>query len=91
MELRSDRGTVTAELAISLPAVLLMLTFAIQALAVQVDRIELAAKAGQLARAAARGEAVSHATEEGDLICIKQTVNKVFQITEKQCARRLGL
>ncbi|MCX6485103.1 MAG: hypothetical protein NTX78_00390 [Rhodoluna sp.] len=91
MELRSERGTVTAELAISLPAVLLMLSFAIQALAVQVDRITLAATAGQLARAAARGEQIPDAKTEGNLICVEKAQTKFFTIKEKQCARRLGL
>ena len=91
MVLHKEEGTVTAELAIALPAVLLMLTFSIQALAVQVDRIALVAEVGQQARAAARGEEVSGAREEGKLICVTKTVTKLFQITEKQCARKLGL
>ena len=91
MELRSERGAVTAELAISMPAVLLMLTFAIQALAVQVDRIELANKVGQLARSAARGEAVAKTTLEGKLICVERSTTKFIQVSEKQCAHRLGL
>jgi len=68
-----------------------MLTFAIQALAVQVDRITLAATAGQLARAAARGEQIPEAKTEGNLICVEKTKSKLFTIKEKQCARRLGL
>lgn len=74
-----------------MPAVLLMLTFAIQALAVQVDRIELANRVGQLARAAARGEAVPKTTVEGKLICVERSTPKLVQISEKQCAHRLGL
>jgi predicted metalloenzyme YecM len=74
-----------------MPAVLLMLTFAIQALAVQVDRIELANKVGQLARSAARGEAVSKTMVEGKLICVERSITKFIYVSEKQCAHRLGL
>jgi hypothetical protein len=68
-----------------------MLTFAIQALAVQVDRITLVSSAGQLARAAARGEWIPEAKTEGKLICVEKVLTKFFTIKEKQCARRLGL
>jgi hypothetical protein len=68
-----------------------MLSFAIQALAVQVDRITLAATAGQLARAAARGEQIPEAKTEGNLVCVEKAQTKFFTIKEKQCARRLGL
>ena len=89
---RSDRGTVTAELAIALPAVLLLLTFSMQALGLQVGRIELASKAGEMARAAARGEVVSAKQEiRGNLICVKQSKSGLIELVEQQCARRLGL
>lgn len=91
MALRSEAGTVTAELAISLPAVLLVLTFAIQALMLQVDRMALIQSAGEQARAAARGEIISEAEQEGNLICVTKTLVKVVTIKEKQCARSLGL
>ena len=91
LKLRNERGTVTAELAISMPAVLLVLTFAIQSLALQVDRIELANKVGQLARSAARGETVSKTTVEGKLVCVERSITKFIQVSEKQCAHRLGL
>lgn len=91
MALRSEAGTVTAELAISLPAVLLVLTFAIQALMLQVDRMALIQSAGEQARAAARGEIISEAEQEGNLICVTKTLVKVVTIKEKQCARSQGL
>jgi len=91
LELRSERGTVTAELAIALPAVLLTLVFALQALSLQAQRIELIAKAGQLARAAGRGDTVPHAKPEGNLICVELKLESPFPIAEKQCARQLGL
>jgi Flp pilus assembly protein TadG len=91
LELHSERGTVTAEFAIALPAVLLTLVFSLQALSVQVGRIDLISKAGQLARAAARGEAVAEAKPEGKLVCVELKIERPFLIAEKQCARQLGL
>ena len=81
----------TAEFAIALPAVLLILVFSLQALSVQAGRIDLIAKAGQLARAAARGEWVPQAKPEGKLICVELKIDRPFLISEKQCARQLGL
>lgn len=91
MELRNDRGTVTAELAIALPAVLLVLTFAFQALALQVERIDLVTQLATLARQAARGEPVAGSQIEGNLVCISRSISSVWPIKEKQCARRLGI
>ena len=81
----------TAEFAIALPAVLITLVFALQALSTQVSRIELIAKAGELARAAARGESVPQAKPEGKLICVELKIERPFLISEKLCARQLGL
>lgn len=86
-----ENGSVTAELAIAMPAVLLMLTFAVQALQIPADRLNLIAQASQEARAAARGEPIANAKVEGNLVCVTKTKNAFFPITEKQCARRLGL
>lgn len=91
MEGNSERGTVTAELAIALPAVLLMLTLAIQLLMTQVERVHLAAEVGALARAAARGEALAGSKIEGTLVCVTKAKETMIRIEEKQCARRLGM
>ena len=91
MELHSERGTVTAELAIALPSVLLVLTFALQALSLQVERVALVAEVAQLARAAARGEVVPGTKIEGTQICVTKSRKLLVPIEEKQCARRLGL
>lgn len=91
LEHSSDRGTVTAELAIALPAVLLVLSFAVQVLAIQVERIALVSEVASLARAAARGEAIPGARTEGSRICITKARELLIPIKEKQCARRLGL
>ena len=91
MELHSERGTVTAELAIALPSVLLVLTVALQALSLQVERVALVAEVAQLARAAARGEVIPGTKIEGTRICVTKSRKLLVPIEEKQCARRLGL
>lgn len=91
MALRSETGTVTAELAIALPAVLLVLTFSMQALGLQVGRIQLISELTQLARQAARGEAVVGSHIEGNRVCVRRALEGVFPIQEEQCARLLGI
>ena len=90
MQRHSESGTVTAELAISLPAVLLVLTIAIQGLSVPVERMELATRAGEQARAIARGQALG-GTIEGNLVCVTLSSKGIIPFREKSCARRLGL
>jgi len=53
---RSERGSVTAELVLTLPTVILLIVMAIGALSIQLHRIELAGLAGEVAKAVARGE-----------------------------------
>ena len=89
--LSSDRGTVTAELAIALPAVLLVLSFAVQILEIQAERVALVVEVAGLARAAARGEAILGANVEGNKVCVSKSRDLIISIREKQCARRLGL
>lgn len=91
MALRSERGTVTAELAIALPAVLVVLTFALQVLAIQAERISLIGELASQSREAARGESVSGAKVEGNFVCVTGTTKTFVPVTEKQCARRLGM
>jgi len=55
----SEEGSVSAELAITLPAVIAILIFALSAMTIQLHRIDLTARAAVLARAVARGEAES--------------------------------
>ena len=88
---RSDQGTVTAELALSLPAVLVILTISLQALSLQVERITMVGQVAALARQAARGETVAGAKVEGDIVCVTRTKQFMLPVTEKQCARRLGI
>jgi Flp pilus assembly protein TadG len=59
---RSDAGTVTAELAVVLPAVLLVLAACLGALRVGVEQARLDAAAAVASRSVARGDAVAVAT-----------------------------
>lgn len=51
-----DQGSVTAELAITLPAVIAILIVALSAMTLQLHRIDLSSRAAVVARALARGE-----------------------------------
>lgn len=53
----SDRGAVTAEFVVVLPAVLMILTISIGSLTAQLERLKLVSIAGMIARAVARDEA----------------------------------
>lgn len=76
---RAERqaGTVTAELAVALPAVLLVLAACLGGLRLGVERIRLVDAAGQTARSGARGEPtaprdgirVGGVRRTGDLVC----------------------
>jgi Flp pilus assembly protein TadG len=55
---RKESGTVTAELVLTLPAVLMVLVVAISAMTVQLTRMELVSSASSIARAIARGEPI---------------------------------
>ncbi|MEN9749603.1 MAG: hypothetical protein RL149_681 [Actinomycetota bacterium] len=52
----SDGGSVTAEFAVVLPAVFMVISIAIGALSLQVERMRLVGLAAELARASGRGE-----------------------------------
>ena len=91
MAVNSEAGTVTAELAIAMPAVVILITLATGVLGIQVDRISLTREAAESARAAARGEPVGKTQVKGNLVCVTKTKDAVISISETQCARRLGL
>ena len=55
---RPDSGSVTAELVLTLPAVLLIFGLALSAMSVQLQRMELVSAASTIARAIARGEPI---------------------------------
>ena len=59
----SERGAVTAEFAIVLPTVFLILAISLGAMSAQFERIKLVSVAAGLARAVARGEPEAQARE----------------------------
>ncbi len=52
-----DRGSVTAEFALTIPAVLLLLTLVLGSIHLAAERVSLVSFAGELARLEARGDA----------------------------------
>lgn len=56
---KKDSGTVTAELVLTLPAVLLVIALAIGAMSIQLQRMQLVSAASEIARAIAREEPVN--------------------------------
>ena len=59
----SDRGAITAEFAIVLPTVFLLLGFSMGSVAAQLEQIKLVSLAAGLARAVSRGEPEAQARE----------------------------
>jgi len=83
-----DRGAVTAELAVALPAVVVVIVLAVAALSAAGQGVRLEQAAAQAARLAARGESAADArtaalrlvpgatvtiTPDGDLVCAAVT------------------
>lgn len=65
--LRDERGSVTAEFAVALPAVLLVLMLAIGSIMLATQRLALTSAAAQMARLEARGDAGSASTVLGGI------------------------
>lgn len=63
----SDRGSVTAEFAVALPALLIVLLLAIGAIMLATQRLSLSSAAAQMARLEARGDDASAAAVLGGL------------------------
>lgn len=88
----SDRGVVTAEFALSLPAVVTLIAIMFTLLQLPVARVQLALEVGELARAAARGEPVSgEVTEIGFRTCVTKEIPGIVKLKETACARTLGI
>jgi hypothetical protein len=108
----SDSGTVTAELAVAMPAVVLVIAVTLSGFGLQVERMKYVSVAASAARALGRGEAqadvqslIAEQAPEATIeiqflenhICAK--VSKVipvlglqnFVVSERQCARKMGL
>jgi hypothetical protein len=55
---KKDTGSVTAELVLAIPAVMMIVALALGAMSVQLQRMELVSAASTIARAIARGEPI---------------------------------
>ncbi len=77
--LSRDRGSVTAEFAVALPAVIAVLSLCVWGLGLAAAQVRLQDRAGLAARAEARGEgaealAAGGAVErDGELLCVRLT------------------
>lgn len=99
--LRTQTGSVTAELAITLPAVLLVASTLLGGMMLGVQRVQLAYAAGTLARAAARGEPPEPLAKQlgtefrvehlEDFVCVHSLAHSLVELEEVSCARKLGL
>jgi hypothetical protein len=115
----NEKGSVTAELALAMPAVSLVIAITLGAFALQIERMKLVGVAAMAARAIARGETqenvralvleMSSTTDSQQInveietrentICINLSRNfeiaglpgKLFDFSELQCARKVGL
>lgn len=104
--LGGDRGSVVAEFAVALPAVIVVVLFSVAALTASAQQVRLQDAAADAARLAARGEpagrvegavaaAVSGAltvvSNEGDLVCVSATVSAHPAVPLTLSARSCGL
>ena len=107
-----EAGAVTAEFALALPAVTMVLVLALGVIGAQTDRLALIELAASGSRALARGEPMATvwqlAKEAGagisvrasfgvELVCVGASrqvglpILPKIELTERQCARKLGL
>lgn len=115
----SDKGSATAELALAMPAVSLVIAITLGAFALQIERMKLVGVSAMAARAVARGEPeeniralileMSSTLDSQDIqleiqtrentVCVNLSRNfeiaglpgKLFDFSELQCARKVGL
>ena len=115
----NDRGSVTAELALAMPAVSLVIAITLGAFALQIERMKLVSVSAMAARAVARGEPedniralileMSSTLDSQDVqleiqtrentVCVNLSRNfeiaglpgELFDFSEVQCARKVGL
>lgn len=99
---RTQTGSVTAELAVVLPSVMLVGGALIGGLVLGAQKVQVSYAAGSLARALARGEPIETLAKQlgvtakveylSDFACVLATAtNQPLVIEEKSCARKLGL
>jgi Flp pilus assembly protein TadG len=95
--LASDKGAVTAEFMLLLPALTLLFATVLGSVAFATDRIALEAKAFQVARSLAIGLDVPteagiqvEKSIEGRLICAKITKQSLMPMSTKLCVMQVG-
>lgn len=107
MKALGDRGSATAEFAVALPAVAIVLVLGAGALAAGGTAVRLQDAVADAARLAARGESHSRATEavtsavdgaratvkgRGDLVCVEaSTRSHLITVTATSCALDGGI
>ena len=110
--LGQEAGAVTAEFALALPAVTMVLVLALGVIGAQTDRLALIGLAASGSRALARGEPMAtvwqlakevgagisvRASFGAELVCVGASrqvglpILPKIELTERQCARKLGL
>jgi hypothetical protein len=108
----SEKGSITAELAIALPAVTMVIAVTLGGFGLQVERMKFVSMASSSARAIGRGEPATKVEADfkvlasGAELSIEYLENHVcariertfrlagiesFTVSERQCARKLGL
>lgn len=105
MTFRAERGSITAEFAVVLPAVLLVLVLCVGTASVSVQRIEAQSAAAAAARILARGDGAGeatgavgrlapgarlHSTREGDFVCVSVTSTAGFVAARSAGVRVTG-
>jgi hypothetical protein len=99
---RTQTGSVTAELAVVLPSVMLVGAALIGGLVLGVQKVQVTYAAGSMARALARGEPIEPLAKQlgvstrveylSDFACVIATAQtQPIMIEEKSCARKIGL
>ncbi len=84
MRSRAERGSVTAELAVAMPAVVLILAFCVGAVGVAAQQVRLQQAAAQAAREAGR-------QQPGEIVCVTLTEPaaaplSVLTLSARSCA-----
>jgi hypothetical protein len=108
----ADSGTVTAELAMALPSVALVITICLSGFGLQIERMKFVGVAASAARALGRGEALAEVealiaeSAPNAKLRVEYLENHVcanlsrsfelaglqdFEVSERQCARKMGL
>jgi hypothetical protein len=77
---RNESGSVTAELVLALPAVMLLVSVTIAAMGLQVERMKLVGAAAAIARSIARSESL----ETTETIHMNMSPNSIMELSEPE-------